>query len=66
KKEKYLQEYFLYDSLEECFNQVLFLAKEKQSKSIVLFSPASASFEKFKNEFDRGEKFNQLVKQSVK
>lgn len=66
KKEKYLQEYFLYDSLGECFNQVLFLAKEKQSKSIVLFSPASASFEKFKNEFDRGEKFNQLVKQSVK
>ena len=26
----------------------------------VLFSPGAASFEKFKNEFDRGEKFNRL------
>ena len=25
---------------------------------IILFSPSSTSFEKFKNEFDRGEKFN--------
>jgi len=32
------------------------------SSSIVLFSPASASFEKFDNEFDRGKKFNILVK----
>jgi len=29
--------------------------------SVVLFSPASASFEKFKNEFDRGKKFNKIV-----
>ncbi len=27
-------------------------------KTVVLFSPGAASFEKFKNEFDRGEKFN--------
>jgi len=27
-------------------------------KPIIIFSPSSASFEKFKNEFDRGEKFN--------
>jgi UDP-N-acetylmuramoylalanine--D-glutamate ligase len=32
------------------------------SKFIILFSPGATSFEKFKNEFDRGEKFNRLVK----
>lgn len=31
-------------------------------KGIVVFSPAAASFEKFRNEFDRGEKFNALVR----
>jgi hypothetical protein len=34
--------------------------------SVVLFSPASASFEKFKNEFDRGKKFNKIVKFMLK
>ncbi|MBI5742695.1 MAG: UDP-N-acetylmuramoyl-L-alanine--D-glutamate ligase [Candidatus Niyogibacteria bacterium] len=29
----------------------------------VLFSPAAASFEKFKNEFDRGERFNNLIEE---
>lgn len=33
-----------------------------QEKRIILFSPSSKSFEKFKNEFDRGEQFNALVK----
>ena len=28
----------------------------------ILFSPGAASFEKFKNEFDRGEQFNKLIK----
>jgi UDP-N-acetylmuramoylalanine--D-glutamate ligase len=28
---------------------------------VILFSPGAASFEKFKNEFDRGEKFNRLI-----
>ena len=31
-------------------------------KKIVLFSPGAASFEKFKNEFDRGEKFDKLIR----
>lgn len=35
------------------------LAKEKR---FLVFSPGAASFEKFKNEFDRGDKFNLLVK----
>ena len=30
--------------------------------SVLLFSPASKSFEKFRNEYDRGEKFNLVVK----
>jgi UDP-N-acetylmuramoylalanine--D-glutamate ligase len=30
-------------------------------KTIVLFSPGAASFEKFRHEFDRGEQFNKLV-----
>jgi UDP-N-acetylmuramoylalanine--D-glutamate ligase len=34
--------------------------------SVVLFSPASASFEKFKNEFDRGKKFNKIIKFMLK
>jgi UDP-N-acetylmuramoylalanine-D-glutamate ligase len=34
--------------------------------SVILFSPASASFEKFKNEFDRGKKFNKIIKFMLK
>ncbi|MEK7582561.1 MAG: UDP-N-acetylmuramoyl-L-alanine--D-glutamate ligase [Patescibacteria group bacterium] len=33
---------------------------------VVLFSPGSKSFEKFKNEFDRGEQFNALVKKVMR
>jgi len=36
------------------------------NSSTILFSPASASFEKFKNEFDRGEKFNKIVRKLVR
>ncbi|MDP3800420.1 MAG: UDP-N-acetylmuramoyl-L-alanine--D-glutamate ligase [bacterium] len=38
-------------------------AKLIKGKKILLFSPSAASFEKFKNEFDRGEKFNQFFKE---
>ncbi len=38
-------------------------AKLTKGKKILLFSPSAASFEKFKNEFDRGEKFNQFFKE---
>jgi len=34
-------------------------------RGIILFSPGAASFEKFKNEFDRGEKFNLQFKSAV-
>lgn len=33
---------------------------------VILFSPGSASFEKFKNEFDRGRKFNKIIKRIIK
>ena len=37
-------------------------SKVKSNKlKVILFSPGAASFEKFKNEFDRGEKFNRLI-----
>ena len=35
-------------------------AKILKGKKTLLFSPGAASFEKFKNEFDRGEKFNRF------
>ena len=48
----------VYDDLEILLREVLAMA---QPGDTVLFSPGAASFNMFKNEFDRGEKFNQLV-----
>ena len=49
---------YMCDSLEETVNTAKKYAKTGQ---IVLFSPASASFDMFKNFADRGEKFKKLV-----
>ncbi|MDD5760578.1 MAG: UDP-N-acetylmuramoyl-L-alanine--D-glutamate ligase [Candidatus Pacebacteria bacterium] len=57
---KYSNNYFVFESLGECFSYGLTQIK-KNKKNIILFSPGAASFEKFQNEFDRGEKFNQAV-----
>ena len=46
------------EDLEQCVNLAKDLAKPGQ---IVLFSPASASFDMFKNFEERGEKFKELV-----
>ena len=46
------------NNLEETVNLAKKLAKPKQ---IVLFSPASASFDMFKNFADRGIQFKNLV-----
>ena len=46
------------DSLEETVSKAKKYAKPGQ---IVLFSPASASFDMFKNFADRGQKFKDLV-----
>jgi UDP-N-acetylmuramoylalanine--D-glutamate ligase len=53
-----------HETLDECFRVALKKASQYE-KSVILFSPASKSFEKFKNEFDRGEQFNELVKKYV-
>lgn len=47
---------------------LLAIVKEisKRKGGLVVFSPASASFEKFKNEFDRGKRFNGLVRRYFK
>lgn len=47
-----------YKNLEEIVDVV----SQNYDNATIVFSPGSASFEKFKNEFDRGEKFNRLVK----
>ena len=54
------EEIHVYETLRECVH-----AASQASvfgNKIVLFSPGAASFEKFKNEFDRGKKFNLLVR----
>jgi UDP-N-acetylmuramoylalanine--D-glutamate ligase len=48
----------LFENLKDILRKI----KKDFSGGVILFSPASASFEKFKNEFDRGKKFNRLVK----
>ncbi|MDA7577325.1 UDP-N-acetylmuramoyl-L-alanine--D-glutamate ligase [Candidatus Pelagibacter sp.] len=54
---KYLK--YLNDILNEIF---LDLRNKKLKKNIIFFSPAGASFDKFKNFEDRGKYFNQLIK----
>ncbi len=50
-----------YPQLFATFPEIIKAVKRKVRQSgapVVLFSPGAASFEKFKNEFDRGRKFN--------
>ena len=50
-----------HDTLRTCVSEALALASAQKGKTVILFSPAAASFEKFLHEFDRGEQFNKLV-----
>jgi UDP-N-acetylmuramoylalanine--D-glutamate ligase len=50
----------LFLNFETLLTSALKRAKLVKGKAILLFSPSSASFEKFKNEFDRGERFNKF------
>ncbi|MCK9351961.1 MAG: UDP-N-acetylmuramoyl-L-alanine--D-glutamate ligase [Candidatus Paceibacterota bacterium] len=54
----------LFETLEECVDFAF--AATSRGKRTILFSPGSASFEKFKNEFDRGEKFNENINSRIK
>ncbi len=60
KEELNLERYNEFDNLNDCVNFSLSLIN-KDEKNIILFSPASKSFEKFKNEYDRGEQFNNII-----
>jgi UDP-N-acetylmuramoylalanine--D-glutamate ligase len=54
----------LYEDLPGIINYTRrFLRHGEDENIVVLFSPGAASFEKFKNEFDRGEKFNLYSRQ---
>lgn len=53
---------YLCDDLEQT---VLLAKKYSKVGDVVLFSPASASFDMFKNFADRGEKFKELVKNKI-
>ncbi len=52
------------DTLRECWERALSQAKDLPA-AIILFSPAAKSFEKFKNEYDRGKQFNSLVRRLI-
>ncbi len=45
---------------------ILKAKKNAQNMDVILFSPAAASFNQFKNEFDRGKKFESLIKKYFK
>ncbi len=48
-----------YPTLETCIDAA---RKQMHGSAILLFSPSCKSFEKFKNEFDRGEQFTACIK----
>ena len=59
RKEKYnFNTRYVFETLEELVQSV----HKNTSRGVVIFSPACASFEKFKNEFHRGRQFTKLVK----
>lgn len=60
-----LKKFDVKNNLEDCFGVALEKARQYK-KCVILFSPASKSFEKFKNEYDRGEKFNLIVKKEIR
>ena len=49
-------------ALDKLFKDV---KKDNSSKKIILFSPAAASFDSFKNFEDRGQYFNKLIKRYI-
>lgn len=51
-----------YEDLSTCVEESLAKARKLKGKTTILFSPGASSFEKFLHEFDRGEKFNALIK----
>ena len=59
-KENKTLDIYMCDNLEDTVK----LAKKSAKKGqVVLFSPASASFDMFKNAYDRGDQFKKIVNQ---
>jgi UDP-N-acetylmuramoylalanine--D-glutamate ligase len=54
-----------HEDLAACVRAAFAASATLKGKTIILFSPASASFEKFLHEFDRGKQFNKLVSRTV-
>lgn len=52
-----------FDTLEDAIQKAIQISKPGD---ILLFSPGATSFAQFKNEFDRGEKFNTIIDQYEK
>ena len=52
----------LKDILSKLFSDI---KKNKNGKKTILFSPAAASFDQFKNFEERGRYFNQLLKKYI-
>ncbi len=46
----------------EDLKDIVEVISRRKGKKTILFSPSSASFEKFKNEFDRGNQFSRFVR----
>lgn len=51
----------VHETLAQCVHDAVRKAN-KFSRATILFSPGGSSFEKFTNEYERGEQFNSLVK----
>ena len=58
-KEKNFKDYLLAENLKEAIDLVKELLEDGD---IILFSPGFASFGMFLNEYDRGERFLELIK----
>jgi len=58
--EKTAQDDGIYEDFAEAINKAAEIARPGE---VVLLSPGCASFSMFKNEFDRGEQFNNIVRQ---
>ena len=59
-------EFKKFSDLKKALNQLFIdIKKDNSLKKIILFSPAAASFDSFKNFEDRGAYFNKLIKKYI-
>lgn len=59
------QAHSTFSTLKACVTKAIRLAGRQSGHATILFSPGAASFEKFLHEFDRGERFNTLIKRAL-